>query len=166
MRKTIFRISLITAAIALSAAAPALAQGAQGAQGACCAPGGNIGVRGGVTADPTGFFFGAHLESPPLTGSNRFSFRPNADIMFGDNQWALTGNMEFVFWLRFPNSPWATYFGGGPAAQYIKPDGFDGEVRGNFSGLVGFQHDNGLFIDFKSTGGTLKLGVGWIIQRR
>ena len=162
MPRMIARIGLIAAAIVLAPASPALAQ----ATAPCCAPGSNIGVRGGITADPTQVLIGAHIESPALTGSNRFSFRPNADITFGDHLFGISGNLEFVFWLRFPNSPWSTYFGGGPAVQLMKPEGGDNQVGGAFSGLVGFQHDSGLFIDVKNQQGQLKLAVGWIIKRR
>jgi hypothetical protein len=161
MRRLICVIGMIATCTMLTTATPAFAQ----ATGACCAPGSNFGVRAGVTADPTQVLIGAHLESPPLTPSNRFSFRPNADITFGDHAWGISGNLEFLYWVRFPNSAWAAYFGGGPAIQYIKPDGVDGRTGGAFSGVVGFQHDSGLFIDFKDQAGTAKLAVGYIFRR-
>jgi hypothetical protein len=145
-------------ALGLFAASPALAQ--SNAM--------SYGVRAGVSADPNQFVIGAHVESPRLGLTQRVSFRPNAELGFGSDQTTLSGNVEFVVWVPFPNSNWSAYLGGGPSANLIKVTG-DSHVGGGLNILAGFQNKQGIFAEIKT--GTafapgLRATVGYILKRR
>ena len=42
----------------------------------------DAGIRGGISVDPDQFYFGGHLETPPLV--ERLYFRPNVEVGVGD----------------------------------------------------------------------------------
>ena len=121
------------------------------------------GVRVGASADPDQFYFGGHLETGPL--ADRLRFRPNAEIGFGDDTTLAAFNFEFVY--GFPSSrPWNLYVGGGPALNLVNTDRGDDDTsaHGGFNILVGAEHREGLFFEFKV--GTIdspdvKFGVGY-----
>ena len=76
-------IPWITAAAALlGSASPALAQGVR------------LGVRAGASVNPDQFYFGAHVETPPIV--NRVHLRPNLEIGVGDNVTLVGVNIEAV----------------------------------------------------------------------
>jgi hypothetical protein len=149
------RTSLVLVAAWLALAAPVYAQ--------------SFGVRGGVSADPRQFFLGAHVESPGLTSTGHLTFRPNVEIGFGNNVTIVSGNLEFVYWVKFPQSDWSGYFGAGPAVNIVKADFQDTAAHGGFNGLVGFQHSNGIFLELKAGGGngpSLKATVGYVLKMK
>lgn len=126
------------------------------------------GVRAGVSADPNQFVIGGHIESPRLGLTQRVSFRPNVELGFGSDQTTLSGNVEFVVWVPFPNSDWSAYLGGGPSANFTKVAG-DSHTGGGLNILVGFQNQQGLFAEIKT--GTafapgLRVVAGYVLKRR
>jgi hypothetical protein len=140
---------------------------------ACCGAAGSasaqsFGIRAGLSADPDQFLVGVHLESPGLTQTGHLTFRPNVDFGSKDGDTRISGNMEFVYWVAFPSSPWSGYFGGGPAIVYDHND-FDSRAHGGYNGVVGFQHSSGLFLEMKAGGGAgvagLKGFVGYVIKK-
>jgi hypothetical protein len=133
-------------------AAPAHAQSQQ-----------SVGVRAGVSGDPTQFYFGGHYETKPLL--SRLTFRPNVEIGVGDNTTLVAFNIEFAY--HFPEQHgWNLYVGAGPALNLIHVhDNTDSGGGINF--LVGVQSTKGLFAEFK-VGAVdsphVKFGVGYAVH--
>lgn len=121
------------------------------------------GVRGGLTVDPDQFYFGGHLETPPLV--DRLYFRPNLEVGFGDDLTLIAANMEFVY--KFASrSGWRVYAGGGPALNVYMFDA-DSETDAGLNLLVGVESSNGLFFEFKMgavDSPDFKFGVGWTFR--
>jgi hypothetical protein len=138
------RVSVgIIAVCALFFAAPAFAQI-------------GYGVRAGLSIDPDQFHFGGHVETKPIF--DKVTFRPNAELGFGEHLTLFTANLEFVYPIALQNKPARLYVGGGPAISIWSYDadfgGFDDNDAGaGFNFLAGLQHNKGFF-------GELKLGVG------
>ena len=110
------------------------------------------GVRVGVSADPTQFVFGGHMETRPLT--RNITFRPNLEIGLGDRVSTVTANFEFVYWIPISSKPVRLYVGGGPALVINDfhddhPNGSDTDVGGGFNLVAGLQHRRGLFGEIK-----------------
>jgi hypothetical protein len=128
------------------------------------APAQEVGIRAGASADPGQFYFGGHLETPPV--ADRLHFRPNVEIGLGDDVTLTALNFELVY--RFEsNRPWAFYAGGGPALNIVNHRS-DTDARGGFNILGGAQHRDGLFFEMKV--GALdspdfKFGVGYVFER-
>lgn len=129
-----------------------------------------FGVRVGVSGDPDQFFFGAHVETPPII--DHLTFRPNAEIGIGDDLTLFAFNFEFAYWIPLKNQPWRVYLGGGPALVIASPhndnphDG-DTDVGGGFNVMIGIQHRKGLFAEFKVgaiDSPTIKFCVGYVFH--
>jgi len=105
------------------------------------------GVRAGVSADPTQFVFGGHLETRPLL--KNFTFRPNLEIGLGSDQTVVAVNFEFVYSIPIESKPLRVYFGGGPALVVTDHWDGDADVGGGFNLLIGLQHSKGLFGEIK-----------------
>lgn len=126
-----------------------------------------VGIRAGVSGDPDQFVFGGHLETAPLL--DRLVFRPNAEIGLGSDLVLLALNLEFAYKIPLEDKPWIVYFGGGPALNILnfsddRRRGDDTEVEGGFNILVGAEHTEGLFTEFKvgfSHSPELKFLVGY-----
>ena len=113
-----------------------------------------FGVRAGVSADPTQFVFGGHLETRPLT--RHITFRPNLEIGLGDRESIIAANFEFVYWIPISSKPVRVYLGGGPALvitdfhedhpNFPFPEA---DVGGGFNLVAGLQHRRGLFGEIK-----------------
>jgi hypothetical protein len=134
-----------------SAAAPAQAQS-------------NPGIRAGVSGDPDQFYFGGHIETRPLI--ERLTFRPNVEIGLGDDLTLIAANIEFAYWFPIRNKPWSVYVGGGPALL-IGNRNDDTDVGGGFNILVGLQHRQGLFTEFKvgfNDSPDVKFAVGYVFK--
>ena len=142
------RLSIATFLVGLLAA-PAAAQ--------------TFGAQVGVSLDPDQFYFGGHVQTPPVV--DRLHFRPNVEIGLGDDITLVGLNFEFVY--RFSTQyPWALYAGGGPALNIIDARR-DTHSEGGFNVLIGVAHRNGLFVEVK--GGAMdspnfKLGVGYVFR--
>lgn len=123
------------------------------------------GLRGGLTVDPDQFYFGGHLETPPLV--DRLYFRPNVEVGFGDDLTLIAANMEFVY--KFPSrGSWRIYAGGGPALNvYMVDDADDSDTDAGLNLLVGVESARGLFFEFKMgvvDSPDFKFGVGWTFR--
>jgi hypothetical protein len=142
---------LLIVAVWLGVPAAAAAQGA--------------GVRAGVSIDPDQFYFGGHYETDALV--DRVHFRPNLEVGLGDDLTLIGLNFEFVY--RFPQrNEWTVYGGGGPAINFFSfdrgPNDDDTESEAGLNFLIGVQHREGLFFEFKIgaiDSPELKFGVGW-----
>lgn len=130
------------------------------------------GLRAGVSADPSQFHVGGHVETAPLV--ERLSFRPNVEVGIGDDATALAMNLEFVYDFPLKKQPWRLYLGGGPAANvYWFDQGRRGccdtsDVGGGFNLLVGFEHARGLFTELKVgaiDSPNFKFAVGYNVRR-
>ena len=129
---------------------------------------GQAGIRVGVSADPGQFFFGGHVETAPLL--ENFSFRPNAEVGLGDGLVVIALNVEFAYRIPLENRPWMVLIGGGPALNVFSFDDNEGRGRGRdnvgggFNILVGLEHREGLFTEFKvgmSDSPDVKFTVGY-----
>jgi hypothetical protein len=123
---------------ALAAAAPASAQ---------------IGLRGGVSGEPSQFFVGVHYETDPF--ADRLRFRPNAEAGFGDNLTLVALNFEFIWDFPIRRQPWAVYVGAGPAVNIYRWDRgnrSDSNTEPGLNFLFGLGHRDGFF-------GELKIGA-------
>jgi hypothetical protein len=123
------------------------------------------GLRGGLTVDPDQFYFGGHLETPPLV--DRLHFRPNLEVGFGDDLTLIAANMEFVY--KFPGrGSWRIYAGGGPALNvYMFDDADDADTDAGLNLLLGVESAAGLFFEFKMgvvDSPDFKFGVGWTFR--
>jgi hypothetical protein len=138
MRQGIRRAG-VAATIVLLLAAPAWAQA-------------HVGVRAGVSGDPSQFVLGAHVETEPLI--EHVTFRPNLELGVGNSLTVVAVNLEFAYWIPVAHHPWRVYLGAGPAAiisSHHASSGRSGttDVGGGFNVLVGIQHQRGLFTELK-----------------
>jgi len=131
-----------------------------------------VGIRVGISGDPDQFVFGGHIETAPLL--ERLVFRPNAEIGIGSDLVLMAFNLEFAYKIPLEDNPWTVYVGAGPALNILSfsDDGGrrgrdDTEVEGGFNILVGAEHSDGLFTEFKigvSDSPDLKLMIGYSFQ--
>ncbi len=128
------------------------------------------GIRVGVSDDPNQFVFGGHIETSPLLDS--LVFRPNAEIGLGNDLVLIALNLEFAYKIPLEENPWTAYVGAGPALNILSFGDNDGrgrgrdgtDVEGGFNILLGVEHDEGLFTEFKIGAGDspdLKFIVGY-----
>ena len=100
------------------------------------------GVRMGVSNSPGQIYFGGHVESAPLM--ENFSFRPNAELGLGGDQYLLAFNLEFAYRIPIQGRPMTAYLGAGPALNIRSWTDILGarqtELLGGFSFLVGMAH--------------------------
>ncbi len=130
----------------------------------------HVGIRVGISGDPDQFVFGGHIETSPLL--DRLVFRPNAEIGLGDDLVLIALNLEFAYKIPIEDNPWTVYLGAGPALNILSFSDGDGrrrerddtEVEGGFNILLGAEHGDGLFTEFKigaSNSPDLKFVVGY-----
>jgi hypothetical protein len=121
------------------------------------------GVQAGVSVEPNQFYFGGHVETPPL--ANLVHFRPNIEIGLGDGL-TLTGlNFEFVYRFR-TQRPWGWYAGGGPALNVLHTTD-NTHSEGGFNFVGGVAHRDGLFAEVKVgvlDSPNFKVGVGYTFR--
>src|SRR5688500_9656674 len=124
----------------------------------------SAGIRAGLSVDPDQFYFGGHVETPPLFDQLRF--KPNIEIGVGNDITLVAMNIEFVY--VFPSQrDWNVYAGAGPAL-IIADTKTDTSSGGGFNLLVGAAHQSGLFTEFKVgfvDSPNLKIGVGYSFGR-
>jgi hypothetical protein len=108
----------------------------------------HAGIRAGVSGDPDQFFFGGHVETSPV--ADHLTFRPNVEIGVGNDTTLIGLNFEFAYWLQMKKAhPWRVYLGAGPAANIYSVHNGGTDVRGGLNFLIGAQHNEGLFTEFK-----------------
>ena len=120
----------------------------------------SAGIRAGLSVDPDQFYFGGHVETPPLVDQLRF--KPNVEIGVGNDITVVAINIEFTY--VFPSQRvWNVYAGGGPALV-VTDTSNDTSSGGGFNLLVGAEHQSGLFMEVKVgvvDSPDLKIGVGY-----
>jgi len=120
----------------------------------------SAGIRAGLSVDPDQFYFGGHVETPPLIEELRF--KPNVEIGVGNDATVVALNVEFAY--VFPSQrDWNMYAGAGPAL-IIVDTARDTSSGGGFNMLVGASHSSGLFVEFKVgvvDSPDVKIGVGY-----
>jgi len=120
----------------------------------------SAGIRAGLSVNPDQFYFGGHVETPPLVDQLRF--KPNVEIGVGNDVTVVAMNIEFAY--VFPSQRnWNVYAGGGPALVVIDTRA-DTDSGGGFNLLVGAEHQSGLFMEVKVgvvDSPDLKIGVGY-----
>jgi hypothetical protein len=121
------------------------------------------GVRAGVSANPDQFYFGGHVETPPVV--DRLRFRPNVEVGVGNDATLLAFNFEFIYPFA-SRQPWHVYAGAGPALNWFRVNG-NSDAGGGFNVLFGLENNKGLFFEAKI--GTfdspdLKFGVGYTFK--
>lgn len=130
----------------------------------------SIGFTGGASIDPEQAYAGVYWESPNIGGS--FRIRPGIDGGFGGGLRLGTINIDLIAKFPLGQSGWSLIQGGGPTITIAKFTGEfedDGqELHAGGSYVIGFQHNNGFFTEFRVGGGSrvpgLKMGVGWAIE--
>jgi hypothetical protein len=105
-----------------------------------------FGIRAGASVnDPDQFYFGGHVETPPL--ADNIFFRPNVEIGVGDDVTTLTFNVELAY--KFPTSgPWRPYVLAGPALVVYDVDEHT-DTQAGFNIGFGLEHSGGLFGEIK-----------------
>jgi hypothetical protein len=143
--------------ITLILAATAVAIPAQAQEG--------IGIRAGVSADPSQFYFGGHASFGPIV--DKLWFRPNLEVGVGNDLTLIALNAEFAYWIPLRKNPWNVYLGGGPAANIFSFGGVrnrDTDVRPGFNLLIGIAQRKGLFSEIKIgaiDSPSFKFGIGY-----
>jgi hypothetical protein len=130
----------------------------------------SISFSGGASIDPEQVYAGVAWESPDIGG--RFRLRPGIDGGFGDGLRLANINIDLMVKFPLGTSAWSLIQGGGPTITVSKFSGdFEdagAELHAGGSYLLGFQHTNGFFAEFRVGGGSfvpqLKLGVGWAVE--
>ena len=111
----------------------------------------DVGVRGGVSAQPDQFFVGLHVVTRPLF--DRVVFRPNVEAGFGDGLTLIAINGEFVYRQPINRQPWSLIVGGGPGAvirRYDKDRGGRTDSGPGLNLLAGLEHSGGFFAEVKA----------------
>jgi hypothetical protein len=127
-----------------------------------------FGVRAGVSADPSQFYFGGHAAFGPVV--DRLWFRPNLEIGVGNHTTLLAFNAEFAYWVPLEKKPWSVYLGGGPAANIFSFGGVPNRataVRPGFNFLAGIAQSKGLFSEIKIgaiDSPSFKFGIGYTFR--
>ena len=124
----------------------------------------DFGLRAGASADPDQFYFGVHADVGPLVEGLRF--RPNLEIGVGSDLTHVGANLEFTYPVRLDDSAWSFYPGVGPALNVYSFND-NSEVEGGVNILLGLEHDDGLFVEFKVgalDSPDVKFGVGYTFR--
>lgn len=122
-----------------------------------------VGFQGGVTIDPELVYVGSHLESRALLPG--LHARPGVDGAFGRGVQIAAINADFLY--KYALGPvWTLYQGGGPVVNLVRAGGST-EVTGGLSGVIGFAHARGVFMEVRAGGGggpALKFGCGFTLR--
>lgn len=137
-----------------------------GVLSACASAAGaqDLGVRAGVSGDPSQFYLGAHADAGPVAG--RLRFRPNVEVGIGDDSTLTSVNFEFVYPYPLRGRAWRFYPGIGPALILAHHRGRT-NAGGGLNLLLGVEHRDGFFAELKigaldSAG--VKFGVGYTFR--
>ena len=120
----------------------------------------SAGVRVGASLDPDQFYFGGHIETPPL--AEHLYFRPNVEVGVGNNATVVAINFELAY--KFPaQQAWHLYAAAGPALNIINTN-HDTSAQGGFTIGLGAEHSDGLFVEVKAgaiNSPSFKIGIGY-----
>ncbi len=107
-----------------------------------------VGFQAGAAFDPEQIYVGSHIEFP--IGSNQFVIRPGIDGAFGGGWRTAAIRADFVFRLTLGATGWRIRQGLGPSVNIAKSVNLDiTDVSGSWNYLMGVDHENGFFIEFK-----------------
>ena len=84
-----------------------------------------FGPRVGVSIDPDQLVVGGQLSLQEFAPD--WSFDPNLELGFGDNQTVIAFNLDAFYHLRMSGSDWRPYLGGGLSVNFISWDAPFGE---------------------------------------
>jgi hypothetical protein len=124
-----------------------------------------VGIRAGVSAEPSQFYFGGHAAFGPVV--DKLWFRPNLEVGVGNSVTLIALNGEFTYWVPLRKNPWNVYLGGGPAANifsYGSVTNRNSAVRPGFNFLIGIAQRKGLFSEIKISAidsPSFKFGIGY-----
>jgi len=128
---------------------------------------GHMGVRTGLSLDPTDFLIGIHFRTGPL--SERLHFVPSLEAGFGDVT-MIAGNADLHYVFK-TSSELAPYAGGGLTLNWFDSDGGNSDVEfgGSFLGgiLLGQTKLGEMFLEAKIGLGDVpdwKFLVGWNLR--
>ena len=124
----------------------------------------DVGLRAGVSSDPSQFYAGIHYETADLV--DRLRFRPNVEIGVGDDVTLVALNFEFCYHAPLPHTAWNVYGGGGPALNIYRSTN-NTSPEGGFNILVGLEHRRGLFTELKVGAihsPSVKFGIGYVFR--
>jgi hypothetical protein len=120
----------------------------------------SAGVRVGASLDPDQFYFGGHVETPPL--AENIYFRPNVEVGLGSSEKVVAFNFELAY--KFPSQQaWHLYVAAGPALNIIDTNQ-DTSAQGGLTVGVGAEHRDGLFVEVKAgaiNSPRIKIGIGY-----
>ena len=120
----------------------------------------SAGVRVGASLGPDQFYFGGHVETPPL--ADQVTFRPNVEIGVGNNATVVAINFELAY--KFlPQQEWHLYAAAGPALNIINANS-NTSAQGGFTIGGGVEHRDGLFVEVKAgaiNSPSFKIGIGY-----
>ena len=142
-------VSLLTFAVFAAWAVPANAQ---------------FGLRGGLSANPDQLYVGVHTETGPVF--ERFLFRPNLEVGFGNDVTAVALNGEFLYPFQLENGT-RLHVGAGPAINILSFDRLnrnDTAVEPGLNFLFGFSFSRNYFAELKVgalNSPEVKLGIGY-----
>jgi hypothetical protein len=145
--KNLLRACCVSCCLLALVSAPVAAQG--------------VGVRAGVSGDPSQFYVGVHTEMGPV--ARQLWFRPNLEVGVGSGVTTTTVNLEFAYHLNVRRSQWHPYIGAGPALVISRDHGHS-NTQGGFNILLGVQHERGFFTELKvglADSPSVKFGVGY-----
>jgi hypothetical protein len=123
-----------------------------------------FGLRGGLSVDPDQLYVGVHSETG--TVFERFVFRPNLEVGFGNDATVAAINGEFVYPFALDNGV-PLYVGVGPAINIISFDRLnrsDTIVEPGVNFLVGFSFQTNYFAELKVgaiDSPEIKIGFGY-----
>jgi hypothetical protein len=123
-----------------------------------------VGVRAGASIDPDQFYFGGHVETPPI--ADRVRFRPNVEVGLGNDLTLIAFNVELAYHFP-PRRDWHFYAGGGPALNVIDTSS-ETDAAGGVNAMIGVAHERGLFFELKLgfiDSPDVKIGVGYTFGR-
>jgi hypothetical protein len=123
----------------------------------------NVGVRAGAALDPELFLVGVHAKFGPIFHPD-VSFRPNAEIGFGEVTTQIGLNLEAVY--RLPlnvrSDRWSAYIGAGPGFALSHRNFAEAQSGGRtidfgefdwhtgLNVLTGIEYRSGMFVEFKT----------------
>jgi hypothetical protein len=120
----------------------------------------SAGVRVGASIDPDQFYFGGHVETPPL--AENIYFRPNVEVGLGSSEKVVAFNFELAY--KFPSQQaWRPYVAAGPALNIIDTNQ-DTSAQGGLTFGLGAEHRDGLFVEVKAgaiNSPRIKIGIGY-----
>ncbi len=108
-----------------------------------------FGLRGGLSVDPDQLYLGVHSETG--TVFDRFVFRPNLEVGFGNDATVAAINGEFVYPFSLENGT-PLYVGAGPAINIVsfdRPIRSDTVIKPGLNFLLGFSFQTNYFAELK-----------------